>query len=106
MQLSAHGGRNSASDKRKEKPYVLVAGVCEHDDRQASQCLNRAGPGEYPDFASILECIAFNEVVDNENYEVPNRNERDDARVLERIQTTEERKGYHNQPKRRMVSTL
>jgi hypothetical protein len=78
--------------------YILVARVCEHDDRETLQHLHKAAPFNNSNRTSIFHRVSLGEVVDYENHKVSNRYQRDDAGVLQRIQSPKKREWDDDKP--------
>lgn len=63
--------------------YVLVARVGKDDDGERGQCRDGAGPLEDADGSALGHGVASDEMGHDEDHEIGNREQCDDARVLE-----------------------
>lgn len=70
--------------------HVLVTRIGKDHYGKATQSRNGAAPSDNTNRPSILHRIALDEVCYNEDDQITNRNECNDARVLERVQTAKE----------------
>jgi hypothetical protein len=82
----------------EENTYILVTSIRKYNDRKTSQCLHRALPFPYVNFTSIDECVAFDEMREDEDDQVANCDEGYNGGVLERIEAAQEGEGDDYQP--------
>lgn len=66
---------------------ILVAGVCKDNNRETAESSNSASPLYISDFPSICHCVSLAKVIDNEDYKIPNRDQGNDAGILEGVQS-------------------
>jgi hypothetical protein len=71
-----------------EDRYILMACICEHNDRETAEGGNNAGPFNDTNWPSIRHRIPLCKMVNNENHEVTYRDERNDTCIFEGIETT------------------
>ena len=67
-----------------------MAGVSKDHNRKAAQSRYRTSPMNYTNRSSILHGIPLDEVCHDENDQVANGDERNNARVFERVQAAKE----------------
>lgn len=75
-----------------------MAGVCENNDRKGCQCRDWTCPLKDSDISTLGQGIALDEMRYDENDEICNREQCDDAGILQGIQSAQERKWYDNKP--------
>ena len=68
--------------------YVLMACICKDDDGESCECRHAARPRKDSDCSAIRKSVASDVVCDDQYNEVCNREQGDDASVLERVETT------------------
>ena len=78
--------------------YILVARVCKNGDRETAQGGKDAGPSDDSNRLTAPGHIAFDEMRQHENNQVPNGNQCDEASVSERVQPAQVAQGYHDKP--------
>ncbi len=64
-----------------------MTGVCKDRDRKTAEGRQEASPTNDADRTSVLGDVALDEMRHHENDQVADRDQGDDARVLERIET-------------------
>lgn len=69
--------------------YVLVASVCKNNDGKACKGRYDSHPLKHADLAAGLGSIARGKVIDDKNDKVANRDERNHAGVLERVESAQ-----------------
>lgn len=62
-----------------------MACVSKNNDREAAQCLYSTSPVNKTELASTLNGVAFDEMRENEDDQISDRDKSDDAGVLQRI---------------------
>ncbi len=62
--------------------YILMARIRKDNDWETAQARDSTSPSDDSDWSSISHCVSFDEVANNQNDQVSNRNERDDTGVL------------------------
>lgn len=92
-------GRSRPGDGQRQT-YILVAGIGKDDDGQRAQRLDWPGPLEDADVLGIGMGIG-GKVVDDQHDEVPDRDQGDEAGVLERVQPPQKAQGYDEEHKGR-----
>jgi hypothetical protein len=75
-----------------------MACVCEDNDWERSERGDCTSPLKDPDSSPIRYGVAFDEVCYDKNHKICNRKQRNDAGVLQRVKTTQERQGYNDKP--------
>lgn len=78
--------------------HILVTCVCKHYDREDGKSSYGAGPCDNVDFAAVCHGVSLEEMSENQNYEIGDRNQGYHAGIFERIETTKERQRNDNQP--------
>ena len=75
---------------RKEPRYILVARVSKNDEWEAAKRRHCTLPLEVRDAASIRHCVALDEVGDDQDDQVGDRNQGNDAGVFEGVEPPKE----------------
>ena len=82
---------NITREQDRDNTHILMTSVRKDDDWESSHGGDRSCPAENADGATLRECVAFDIVSDHENDQICNRAKSDDAGVLQRIQSAQER---------------
>jgi hypothetical protein len=69
------------------KTNILVAGIRKDNDRETAKSSDSSSPLYISDFASICHCVSLAKVIDNEDDKIPNRDQGNDAGILERVKS-------------------
>ncbi len=78
---------------------VLVTGIPKYNDRKAAERCYCTFPPNYPQNASVVHGVAFDEVRDNKDDKVADGDQSDNTCVFQRVQPPEEGQGYNDEPK-------
>lgn len=76
---------NCAIFSWRDITHVLVAGIGKYHHRKATEGRDGSTPSDDTYRSSILHSIAFDEVGYNQDNQITNRDQCDNARVLERV---------------------
>jgi hypothetical protein len=78
--------------------HVLMAGIGKDDDGETGQDRDDTLVGHDTDIALETHVIAFCKVVNNKHDQITDRNERNDAGILEGVESAEEGERNHDKP--------
>lgn len=71
--------------------YILVARICEHNDRETGEGIHRSTPFKVMNLSTILEGIALDEVGHDQDDQISDGDQGNDASVFQRIESPKER---------------
>lgn len=97
---------SSDRSSKSRKPYILVACICEHDDREDGKCGYGARPLDEMNFAAVCHGIPLEEMGQNEYNEIADGHQSYHTCVFKGIKTTKERQRNDNQPARNVSNSL
>jgi hypothetical protein len=75
-----------------------MTGICKDDDRETTESSSSAAPFHVSNIASICHCVSFSKMIGDEDDEVSNRDQCNDAGILERVEFAQEGKRYDYEP--------